>query len=184
VRTRFGEGRRTERPGDLVVVAALHFAAFLQASFPAHLSPASFLSSSTTNIASLTSRVCCRQARVFTQLLPCYRVRSFASARFTAESAPDNAERNRRSVFHHLRPQRAPIASIMSSSDDDTPLVRGKPEGECTARIAHVQARHGYLPLARRLPLSSSTRLTLQLSACPQSHYLTSVGVNSTAQHG
>jgi hypothetical protein len=45
----------------------------------------------------------------------------------------------------------------MSSSDDDTPLVRGKPEGECTARIALVQARHGYLPLTRRLPLSSST---------------------------
>jgi hypothetical protein len=129
----------------------------------------------TSTIASLAFRVFRRQARVLTRLLPVYRVPSFASARSSAESAPDNAAYDSRSVFHYLRPQRAPVASIMSSSDDDTPLVRGKTAGESTPRVALVYARHGYLPLTRRSPSSNSTLpILLTLNAClpsiPLSH--------------
>lgn len=120
---------------------------------PRLFAPSFLPSPPSSTIASLVLRVCCRQARVSPPLLSSYRTASSASARST-RFAPNPAECTRPS--YRLRVKRAPIAVAMSSSGDDTPLVRGSDQGELIHESAFC-TRYGYLTLTRRSPLWNST---------------------------
>lgn len=73
-------------------------------------------------------RGCLAQARAASPLQRILGVHSSAIAKSPGAS-PDIVEYSR-PLFQYPRHQRARIASKMSSSDDDTPLVRAKDQGE------------------------------------------------------
>jgi hypothetical protein len=139
------------------------------------LSPACVLFPSVNNIASIARRVCRCQARVPPRSPPFHGLRSFLPARIP-RSAPDFAAEHARSFSNYPHSRRAPAFPIMSSSDDDTPLVRGKDQGECAQHPA-LSPRATAISLSRapivlvkfhsltsQLPPTSSTSFSLNVA--------------------
>lgn len=110
-------------------------------------------------IASIILRVCRCRARVLPPFPPLYRAAFTASARST-RSAP-NLAAVPRSVSYRLQVKHAPIVDNMSSSGDDTPLVRGNDQGEFVHDSTFC-TRYGYLTPTRRSSLLNSTLFTTQ----------------------
>jgi hypothetical protein len=110
---------------DLTTVSLIH-AAFLLRPSLSRLPPIAIIRAFTTALL----RGCLTQARASPLLQRSFCVYPLAIAKSPARS-PDIVE-YRRLVFQYPRQHRAPIATVMSSSEDDTPLVRAKDQGEFT----------------------------------------------------
>lgn len=108
------------------------------------LPPSATIIASFTSIVSLLCR-CPRRASLRLSLSP--GARTHTSAARSALSATNNAA-HARSLLRYPRLQRAPIVSTMSSSDDDTPLAKGKDQGKSTCPATNAfRTRHAHLTL-------------------------------------
>lgn len=127
-------------------------------------------------------RFCLAQARAEPPLQRIRCIYSSAIAKSPGRS-PDIVEYSR-PLFHYPRHQRSRIASRMSSSDDDTPLVRAKDQGEFTLVTCDNKKRwfHAHRVLLSRDnltlgPRSFPSAASTISAASPSSIYFSSITI-------